>query len=246
MAYSIDLSGQVAIVTGASKGIGRASARILAQAGAEVVLDDIVPEADIEPVMEELRTYSPNSLYLCSDIANEAGATFLVQKTLEKFDRVDILVNNAGVVADWDKSWAVHTKGIWYTSQVVKDHMAARKSGRIINIVSTAALTGGTGIAQYAASKGGAYALTRFLARNYAPLGILVNGIAPAVVVSDMLMTRYESEEALVAHYTPQMPVRRIGYPEDIAGIVLFLSSQLSSFMCGEILIADGGRMHVG
>jgi NAD(P)-dependent dehydrogenase (short-subunit alcohol dehydrogenase family) len=87
--------------------------------------------------------------------------------------------------------------------------------------------------------------LTRYLAKTYAPLGILVNAVMPAVIMSDMIMTRYTSEDEMIAHYTPQMPVRRIGYPEDVANIVLFLCSELSSFVCGEIIVADGGRMYL-
>jgi len=107
-------------------------------------------------------------------------------------------------------------------------------------------LTGGTGIPQYVATKAGAYSLTRYLAKTYAPSGILVNGVMPAVIMSDMIMTRYKNEAEMIAHYTPQMPVRRIGYPEDVARVVLFLCSELSSFICGEIIVVDGGRMHVG
>ena len=124
--------------------------------------------------------------------------------------------------------------------------MAARGSGRIVNITSTCVLTGGTGIPQYVATKAGAYSLTRYLAKTYAPEGILVNAVMPAVIMSDMIMTRYESEQEMIEHYIPQMPVRRIGYPEDVAGVVLFLCSNLSSFVCGEVIVADGGRMYVG
>jgi NAD(P)-dependent dehydrogenase (short-subunit alcohol dehydrogenase family) len=124
--------------------------------------------------------------------------------------------------------------------------MAERGDGRIVNITSTCVQTGGTGIPQYVATKAGAYSLTRYLAKTYAPLGIIVNAVMPAVIMSEMIMTRYSSEEEMMAHYIPQMPVRRIGYPEDIANVVLFLCSELSSFICGEIIVADGGRMHVG
>lgn len=246
MAYCIDLAGKVAVVTGASKGIGFSTAKILTQAGAQVVFDDIVDKEEMAAVIDEISKIGVRPEYIRADISTEAGAKELIEETVSRFGRVDILVNNAGVVANWDKSWDVHVKGIWFASEAAKVHMAAQKSGRIVNLTSTAAFTGGTGIPQYAASKGGTFALTRFLARNYAPLGILVNGVAPAVVYSDMLMTRYESKEALLEHYIPQMPIRRIGYPEDIANIILFLCSELSGFMCGEILIADGGRMHVG
>jgi NAD(P)-dependent dehydrogenase (short-subunit alcohol dehydrogenase family) len=246
MAYSIDLNGQVAIITGAVKGIGKATARILAEAGAQVVIDDIVPAETAAPVLDEIEEVGLRPYYIRQDISKEENCRAMVKEILSKFKRVDMLVNNAGVVADWDKSYAIHVKGLHYCSEAVKDHMADRGSGRIVNITSTCVLSGGTGIPQYVATKAGAYSLTRYLAKTYAPQGILVNAVMPAVIMSDMIMTRYASEEEMIEHYIPQMPIRRIGYPEDIGKIVLFLCSELSSFICGEIIVADGGRLHVG
>jgi len=246
MAYSIDLSGKVAIITGAARGIGAATAELLTKAGAQVVIDDLAPEETVQPLLGRLAQLGPRPWYLTEDISKEESARRMVDRTLEKFGRVDILVNNAGVVAGWEKSLEVHVMGVYYCSEAVREHMAARGSGRIVNLTSTCVHSGGTGIPQYVASKGGTYALTRYLARTYAPLGILVNGVMPAVVMSDMIMTRYKSEQEMLEHYIPMMPIRRIGYPEDIAGVILFLCSELSSFLVGEIIVADGGRMHVG
>lgn len=246
MTYYIDLSGKVAIVTGAAKGIGEATAHILAQAGAQVIIDDVVPAETVVPVLDKIEQVGPRPVYIRQDISVEENAKALVRETLERFGRVDILINNAGVVAGWEKSFDVHVMGVFYCSEAVKDHMAERGDGRIVNLTSTCAQSGGTGIPQYVATKGGAYSLTRYLARTYAPLGILVNGVMPAVIMSDMIMTRYKTKEELIEHYTPIMPIRRIGYPEDVAGIILFLCSDLANFLCGEIIVADGGRMHVG
>ncbi len=246
MPYSIDLAGKTALITGAAKGIGKATAKMLAKAGAQVVIDDIISEDAANPVLKEISKVGPRPIYIRKDISTQKNCQELVKESLEKCGRIDFLINNAGVVSDWDKSYAIHVKGLHFCSEAVKDHMAERGSGRIVNITSTCVLTGGTGIPQYVATKAGAYSLTRYLAKTYAPLGILVNAVMPAVIMSDMIMTRYESEEEMIAHYTPQMPVRRIGYPEDIANVVLFLCSELSSFVCGEIIAADGGRMHVG
>ncbi len=209
------------------------------------MIDDIVPEEFMQPCWmrskNRLATVLPAQGYLAGEKCKE-----LAEDTLSQFKRIDILVNNAGVVADWDKSYAVHVKALHFCSEAVKGHMAERGSGRIVNITSTCVLTGGTGIPQYVATKAGAYSLTRYQAKTYAPLGILVNAVMPAVIMSDMIMTRYSTEEEMLQHYIPQMPVRRIGYPEDVANVVLFLCSELSSFVCGEIIVADGGRMYVG
>ena len=246
MTYAIDLSGQVAIITGAAKGIGEACARYLTQAGAQVVIVDLVPDEKINKVLDEIEKIGLRPHYLRLDISLQTSAEKIIQDTLDRYNRVDILVNNAGVVADWDKSAAVHVKGVYYCSDAVKDHMAERGSGKIINLSSTCVFTGGTGIPEYVASKGGTFALTRYLARTYAPMGILVNGVMPAVIMSEMMMTRYDSEEDMINHYTQIMPVKRIGYPDDVAGVVLFLSSELADFVCGEVIVVDGGRMHVG
>ncbi len=246
MAYTIDLNNQVAIITGAAKGIGKATAKLLTQAGAQVVIDDIVSLEKITPVIDEISRFGKKPYYIQKDISIEENTRDMVSEVLDQFSRVDILVNNAGVVADWDKSYAIHVKGLYNCSRAVKDPMVKQGSGRIINITSTCVFSGGTGIPQYVATKAGAYSLTRYLAKTYAPLGILVNAVMPSVIMSDMIMTRYASEEEMIAHYIPQMPIKRIGYPEDVANIVLFLSSELSSYVCGEIIIADGGRLHIG
>jgi 3-oxoacyl-[acyl-carrier protein] reductase len=240
MAYSIDLSGQVAIITGAAKGIGLAIAKMLARAGAQIIIDDVIDPLKANDILDSFQEENLLAVYFQQDISTEEGAKRLRDNVLAQFGRIDILVNNAGVVADWDKSYAVHVKGLYFCSDAVHPHMAERGSGRIVNITSTCAHTGGTGIPQYVATKAGAYSLTRYLAKTYAPEGIL------AVIMSDMVMTRYQSEEEMINHYIPQMPVRRIGYPEDVAGVVLFLCSELSNFICGEVIVVDGGRMHVG
>lgn len=246
MTYPIDLGGQVAVITGAAKGIGEACARYLTQAGAQVVIADLVPPDQAKSTLDGIEETGLRPDYLQLDISDQSNAKKMIRNTLDKFGRVDILVNNAGVVADWDKSNAVHVKGVHYCSDAVKDHMAERGSGRIVNLTSTCVFTGGTGIPEYVASKGGTYALTRYQAKTYAPLGILVNGVMPAVIMSDMIMTRYDSEEEMIDHYTSIMPVKRIGYPDDVAGVVLFLCSDLAGFVVGEIIVVDGGRMHVG
>ena len=246
MSYAIDLGGQVAIITGAAKGIGRAAAEILTQAGAQVVIDDIIDPEKAKPILDEIGKLGLRPYYIQKDISKEENCHEMAAEVLKEFGQIDILVNNAGVVADWDKSFDIHVKAVHFCAEAVKDHMAKRGNGRIINITSTCVFSGGTGIPQYVATKAGAYSLTRYQAKTYAPLGILVNAVMPSVIMSEMIMTRYTSAEEMEAHYIPQMPVGRIGYPEDVAGVILFLCSELSSFVCGEIIVADGGRLAVG
>ena len=209
------------------------------------MINDIVPDRAIEPVIDELEKVGLRPWYQKVDISKEKNAKSLVENTVNEFSRIDILIRNAGVVADWDKSYDVHFKGLYFCSDFAKDYMKERNTGRIVNIISTCVHSGGTGIPQYVASKAGAYSLTRYMARTYAPFGILVNGVMPAVIMSDMIITRYKSEEEMIDHYRPIMPIGRIGYPEDVANVVLFLCSDLSNFLCGQIIVADGGRMHL-
>jgi NAD(P)-dependent dehydrogenase (short-subunit alcohol dehydrogenase family) len=246
MAYTIDLQGKVAIITGSAKGIGLATAKLLAQAGANVVVNDIASPDKVSAQLNEIAALGPQPLYLQKDISDQASVEALVTETVDHFGSVDILVNNAGLVADWQKSFDVHVKGLYYCSEAVVPVMKQQGGGRIINLTSTCVQTGGTGIPEYVATKAGAYSLTRYFAKTYAPFGILTNAVMPSVIMSDMIMTRYASEEEMIEHYTPQMPIRRIGYSEDIARVILFLCSDLSSYINGEIIVADGGRMYVG
>ena len=243
MAYTIDLSGQVAIVTGGAKGIGRAICCLLAEAGADIVLDDIKDLEEVRPTLDHIEGLGRRALYVRADVTVPADVDRMVQTALETFGHIDILVNNAGVNAEWERTLDVNARGPYLCAMAVLPHMVARGSGHIVNISSTAALSGSTGYPAYVASKGANMSLTRYLAREYAPRGIHVNGIMPAVIKTDMLLARYGSEEALLAHYVPRIPLRRVGEPEDVARIVLFLCSELSSYISGEIIIADGGRL---
>lgn len=245
MGYLVDLEGQVALVTGAGQGIGAAIAKKLTEAGAQVVINDVCDADRVEETLQDCETVGKRPMYCRCDISDAAQVQQMIDQIVNCFGRLDILVNNAGIVADWDKSYDVNTKAMYYCSEAAKPHLE-KVGGRIVILTSASVFSGGTGYPQYNVTKAGCYALTLFLARNYAKLGIRVNGIAPAVIMSKMLVTRFGSEEAIYEHYKNIMPLGRIGYPEDIANITLFLSCELSRYMTGEVLIADGGRMHVG
>ncbi len=245
MAYEIDLSKQVALVTGGGQGIGAAIATVLSWAGAQVVICDISEETAVSEVLAKTAALGFKAHYINCDISDETQVQKMIDVIDATFGRLDILVNNAGINSDWDSSYAVNTKGMYYCCDLAKD-LLSKSKGRIVNITSASVFTGGTGFPAYNVTKAGCYALTMFFARNYAKLGIRVNGIAPAVIMSKMIIDRFGSEEKIYEHYKDIMPLGRIGYPQDIANIVLFLVSDLSAFMTGEILFADGGRMHIG
>lgn len=245
MGYLVDLDGQVALVTGSGQGIGAAIAQKLSAAGCQVVINDVCEESLAENTLQECEQAGKRPYYIKCDISDEEQVQKMIQKIIDKYGRLDILVNNAGIVADWDKSYAVNTKAMYYCCEAARPHLEKTK-GRIVILTSASVFSGGTGFPQYNVTKAGCYALTLFLARNYAKLGIRVNGVAPAVIMSKMLVTRFGSEEAIHEHYKDIMPLGKIGMPEDIANIVLFLCCELSNYMTGEVLIADGGRMHIG
>lgn len=245
MSYKIDMEGMVAVVTGAAQGIGAAIAAKYVQAGAQTIILDVCREEEISAFLEQMEEKGKRPLYYRCDISDEVKVQEVFQKIADTCGRMDILVNNAGIVADWDKSYEVNTKGTWYCSEAAKPYLK-ETGGNIVILTSASVFSGGTGIPQYVATKAGSYALTMFLAREYAKEGIRVNGIAPAVIMSKMLATRFGSEQAVREHYKEVMPLGKVGEPEDIANIALFLSSSMANYLCGQVLIADGGRMHIG
>ena len=245
MGYTIHMEEQVALITGDGQGIGAAIAKKLSEAGAQIVINDVCEESVAKEVMEQCAAFGKKPHFIRCDISDENQVKEMIAQIIELYGRLDILVNNAGIVADWDKSYAVNTKAMYYCCEAAKPYLEKTK-GRIVILTSASVFSGGTGYPQYNVTKAGCYALTLFLARNYAKSGIRVNGVAPAVIMSKMLVTRFGSAEAVREHYKNIMPMGQIGYPEDIANIVLFLSCELSDYMTGEVLIGDGGRMHIG
>ncbi len=245
MSFQIDFSGQVALVTGAATGIGKSIAKYLTMAGAQVIIIDIVPAEKGELTQNELALNGLRPHYIRCDISDENAVKNSIEEITLKYGRLDMLVNNASIVSDFQKSYGVNTMGTYYCMIHSLPELEKSK-GRVVNITSASVFSGGTGYPEYNVTKAGIYALTLFFARNWAGKGIRVNGIAPAVILTDMMIHRFGSQEAVLDHYRNIMPLGRVGYPEDIAGTVLFLLSSLSNWMTGEVLIADGGRMHIG
>ncbi len=240
----MNVKDRVAIVTGSGQGIGEGIARVLAGAGARVVINDLMP-AKVSEVVDSL---GDPAVGHAADVSTAEGAKGLIEAAIEAFGRVDILVNNVGMARDgwlvkmseedWDTVIRVNLKSQFLTCRAVAPTMMEQKSGRIVNIASRAWL-GGPGQANYAASKGGVISLTRTLALELARYGITANCIAPALVDTPLFRgLKEEVQERLIK----TIPARRIGTPEDIGNAALFLASDESSYVTGQTLYVCGGR----
>ena len=246
---SQSLRGKVAVVTGASRGIGRAIALRLAREGAELALL-ARSEEGLSRVVSEARDLHRDRRVL--PIACDVGVSGSVQEAIEKIigelGRIDVLVNNAGITRDnlllrmseeeWDEVLTVNLKSVFNLSKAVARHMLRSRSGRIVNVTSVVGLIGNAGQANYAASKGGIIAFTFSLARELASRGITVNAVAPGFIETDMTATM--PEEARKS-FSERIPLGRFGRPEDVAEVVVFLSGPSAGYITGEVIRVDGG-----
>lgn len=240
----------VAIITGASRGIGRATAIALAKAGHHVVINFAGNEAAAQETQSLCQQVFPQgqALLVQSDIATEEGANTLIQRTLDAFDRIDVLVNNAGITrdtlllrmraADFDAVLGTNLRGAFLCTKAVSKTMLKQRFGRIINISSVVGVHGNAGQANYAASKAGLIGLTKSCAKELATRGITVNAIAPGWIGTDMTEALSDATKAAIA---TQIPMNRMGAPEDVAQAVLFFANQKSSYITGQVLMVDGG-----
>lgn len=241
------LDGKVAIITGAARGIGKAIALTLASEGANPVIVDIDLE-EAKKVADEISSLSQNSIALKVDVSNFSEVEEMVAKVVEKYGHIDILVNNAGITRDallikmkeeeWDRVIDINLKGTFNCTQAVSKIMIRQRSGKIINIASIIGIIGNMGQANYAASKGGVIALTKTTAKELAGRGINVNAIAPGFI--DTAMTQVLNED-WKKKLLEQIPLNRFGTPKDVAKLVLFLASDDSNYITGEVIRIDGG-----
>jgi 3-oxoacyl-[acyl-carrier protein] reductase len=242
------LAERVAVVTGASRGIGRAIALELARRGAAVVVNYNASAEAAEQVVAAIQSGGGRALAVQADVSDLAQAEALIKAAQTTFGKLDILVNNAGVTrdgllmsmkeADWDAVLNTNLKSAWSCCKAAVRSMIRQRSGRIVNITSVVGISGQAGQTNYSASKAGLIGFTKSLAREVASRGITVNAVAPGFITTDM--TANLSAE-LMAEISKRIPLGRYGTPEDIAYAVAFLVSDEASYITGQVLTVDGG-----
>jgi 3-oxoacyl-[acyl-carrier protein] reductase len=242
----MDLSGKVAIVTGSSRGIGKAIALKLADAGASVVVTGHIEDA--EPVAKEIRAKGRQSLAVRASVTSAADIEKLVEATLSTFGRVDILVNNAGITRDqlvlkmseddWDAVLDTNLKSVFLCTRAVLRPMLKQRWGRIINISSVIGLIGNPGQANYAASKAGIIGFTRTIAKEVGSRGITANVIAPGFIETRMTQAMNQAQRQ---ELMKRIPLGSLGTPEDVAEAAAFLASDGARYITGQVLGVDGG-----
>jgi gluconate 5-dehydrogenase len=244
-----DLSGKVAIVTGASRGLGQCFGRALAKAGADLVITSR-RRASLEPFREKIERLGRRALPLELDVRKHGSIQQMVEAAHEHYGKIDILVNNAGCNVrrlalevtweEWNTVLDTNLRGTFFVAQAAAKRMVPRKYGRIINIGSVTAVFGYAGLAPYCASRGGVKQLTMSLADDWGPHGITVNCLAPGWFKTEQTAVLYENS-AWMEYITDRIPLKRPGQPRDLDGAIVFLASDASEYVTGQTLLVDGG-----
>jgi 3-oxoacyl-[acyl-carrier protein] reductase len=252
----LKLAGRVAVVTGGSRGIGRAVAERLADHGTNLVVNYIHEDKAAEEVVRSALAKGVEALSVKADVANLREAEKLIHTTIERFDRIDILICNAGIWEGapvdemtehmWNRTMEVNLKGTWTVCRAAIPHMKKQRFGRIVMVSSTAGQRGEANYSNYAASKGGQIAFTKALSSELAPHGINVNAVAPGWVETEMSSAALSDDQARRAAIAAEIPIGRIATAEDIAAPIVFLSSDWARHITGEILNVNGGAVLCG
>lgn len=243
------LEDKIAVVTGASRGIGKAIALKLATLGANVVVTATRLE-NISPVAEEIEKMGRHALPLALNVADFDEVTAVMKTALETFSKINILINNAGITkdnllvrmgqAEWDDVIAVNLKGTFNCIRAATKAFMKRREGKIINISSVVGVIGNAGQANYSASKAGIIGLTKSVAKELAPRNIQVNAIAPGFILTDMTAALPEEAKSNLGN---AIPMGRMGDPEDVANVVAFLASDAANYITGQVINVDGGMV---
>lgn len=241
---------KVALITGASRGIGRATALELAKAGAKIVINYAGNAAAAQEVLKAIQDLGGQAIAVQANIAVAAEVDELIEKTVAAFGSIDILVNNAGITrdtllmrmkeADWDAVLDTNLKGVFLCTKAVAKLMMKQRSGKIINMTSVVGLTGNAGQANYAAAKAGVVGFTKSMAKELGSRGITVNAVAPGFIATDMTEVLPDSVKEQM---TRTIPLGRPGTPSDVAKAVLFLCSDAAAYITGQTLNVDGGMV---
>ena len=243
----MNLSGKIALVTGAAQGIGRDIALSLAADGADVAICDVNLDA-AQKTASDIEATGRKSLAIKTNVAASPEVTAMIDQVIEKFGRIDILVNNAGITRDglilrmkdedWDLVMSINLKGAFLCTKTALKYMTKQRSGTIINIASIVGAMGNAGQANYVASKAGLIGLTKTIAREYANRNVTANAVAPGFI--DTAMTQALTEQVR-ADLAKQIPLGRLGSSEDVANAVRFLASPAASYITGQVIHVNGG-----
>ena len=246
----MQLTDKVALVTGASRGIGRAIALLMAKQGADVVVNYSGSEGAAQETVDAILAMGRKAIKIKANVGNAEEVAAMVEEAHSTFGRIDILVNNAGITrdgllmrmkdSDWDDVININLKGVYLMTKAVSKIMMKQRSGKIVNMTSVVGVTGNAGQANYSASKAGVIGFTKTCAKELASRGITVNAIAPGFIHTDMTDVLSDKVKEAMVH---TIPLGRMAEPDEVSAVAVFLASDMSSYITGQVINVDGGMV---